>query len=225
MKRKLVCSWIIIFVFGFLSGGRSDPAHASGASPAIEISPEKVEIHSFYHGESLTLSGVIPAGCEPILMVLGERKEHALKRKGRVGPLWMNVGDLTVTDAPEMYYLLTSSENLEALAPADILAEHGIGYDALRQHITIEQGDSESDSMFGEFIKFKEKIGLYAISLGSVKLERDGESMMRFRATVSIPAQVPPGAYEAHVYCFAARQFTSNSSSGFRIRIISSSPM
>lgn len=215
MKRRFIGSWIAIFAFGFLSVGRVGPALASAAEPAIEITPEKIEINSFYHGDRLMIRGVVPAGCEPVLVVLGEKKEHLLKRKGRVGPLWMNVGNVTVKNAPEMYYLITSAKNLDVLANDDILTEHGIGYDALRQRITIEQDDSESDSMFREFIKFKENIGLYRISFGAMGLEHEGEDMMRFSASVPIPAQVPLGTYEVHVYCFTARQFTSNSSGRF----------
>ncbi len=215
MRRTNIGLWVNFLLLGFCLVGSAGTARASETEPTIEISPAKIGISSFYHGEGITFSGVIPADCVPVLVVLGERKEHSLKRKGRVGPLWMNVGNVTVKDAPEMYYLLTSAENLDVLASTDILAEHGIGYDSLRQLVTIEQNDSDNNNIFQEFIKLKEKMGLYRVSVGAVELKRERENMMRFRATAPIPAQVPPGTYEVHVHCFAARQFISNSAGTF----------
>jgi len=215
MKSKYIGFWIVLLASGLFLVGGVVPAYASEAALVIEISPKKVEIDSFYHGERLALKGVIPAGCKPVIILLGERKEHSLKRKGKVGLLWMNVGNVTVKDAPEMYYLLTSVENLDALAPADVLAEHGIGYDALRELISIEQGSSKNDEMFQEFIKLMEKMGLYKVSFSTIKLEREEANMAHFSATAPIPAQVPPGKYEAHLYCFTGRQLTSNSSAEF----------
>jgi uncharacterized protein (TIGR02186 family) len=218
MRQLYIGFWIVLLATGLLFFGRSTSAPAAEFEATIEVSPDTIAIDSFYHGERLMLRGMLPAGCEPVLVLKGENKEHSLRRKGRVGPLWMNIGDVNVKNAPELYYLLTAAENLEAVAPAATLSDHGIGYDALREVIAIEQDDAQNSSMFGEFIKFKEKMGFYRSLTGAIDVEPEGENKVRYSATVAIPAKVPPGTYEAQVYCFGSRLLISHSAKTFVVK-------
>jgi uncharacterized protein (TIGR02186 family) len=190
---------------------------ASSSEPTLELSPQEIGIGSFYHGTSLTLKGTAPADCGVALLLLGEREEQVLKQKGRVGPLWMNVGTVTIRDAPEMYYLLTSSDDLSDLAPSEVLDAHSIGYGALRKEIAIEQEGSDLDVTFREFIKLKESMGLYDISLNSVKPQRTDADSATFKLSVSIPALAPVGQYDVHLYCFSDGQVVSNAAGAFAV--------
>ena len=40
-------------------------------------------------------------------------------RKGRRGPLWMNVGEIKVQDAPSLYLVMSTAKELLTAAPAD----------------------------------------------------------------------------------------------------------
>ena len=201
------CSFLVAAIFHFLC---LQAVYAMNTGPTIEMSADKVEINSFYHGTEITLHGTVPATSKVALLLLGERKEHVLKQKGKVGPLWMNVGTVTIQDAPEMYFLLTSADTVEELAAPEVLIQYCIGYDALRESAVITQENSNSDLIFREFIKLKENMGLYNVFSHSITLRSADEGSTEFKVSIPIPALAPPGEYEVSLYCFEKGQLASN---------------
>ncbi len=178
---------------------------------SFTMSHQKIEVDSFYHGTNLVISGTAPADSRLALVLASEKKEIKLNRKGKVGPLWMNVGVVTVEGAPEMYYLFTSTPTIEGLGSREILERCCIGYDVLRKSVTIGQNDTDSDLIFGEFVKLKESMGLYKCAPGAISVEpADGKSE-KFSATVPIPPLVPAGEYNVSVYCFKDDPFFTTS--------------
>ncbi|RJP69732.1 MAG: hypothetical protein C4532_10330 [Candidatus Abyssobacteria bacterium SURF_17] len=205
---------VAITCFVLLSAGR---VRGASDESGIKLTPQKVEIGSFYHGTDLVIEGTVPADCNVAVLVSGERKEHVLKQKGRVGPVWMNVGTVTVEGAPELYYLLVSSDTLAHLASSDILDANSIGYDALRKEITIEQEGSDLDTTFQEFINLMEDRGLYKVSTSSIALQRAEGNLATFKLSVSIPALVPAGQYDVHMYYSRDGHLISNASGAFTV--------
>jgi len=168
--------------------------YAADGEPTLEVAPQKVEINSFYHGTTLAVKGTVPANSKIALVLVGEKKTQTLKRKGKVGPLWMNVDTVTIKGAPEMYYLATSTDTQEELAP-------------------IEQGNSDYDSTFREFIKLKESAELYRTVYNSIKLKPMAGNLSKFEVLLPIPALAPPGEYKVFIYCFEEGRLFSSASS------------
>jgi len=187
--------------------------YAADGEPTLEVAPQKVEINSFYHGTTLAVKGTVPANSKIALVLVGEKKTQTLKRKGKVGPLWMNVDTVTIKGAPEMYYLATSTDTQEELAPSEVLARYTVGYGALRESITIEQGNSDYDSTFREFIKLKESAELYRTVYNSIKLKPMAGNLSKFEVLLPIPALAPPGEYKVFIYCFEEGRLFSSASS------------
>ncbi|GAB4334173.1 MAG: hypothetical protein Kow0099_06170 [Candidatus Abyssubacteria bacterium] len=185
---------------------------AEAVEATIEMMPKKIEIGSFYHGTELEFEGLVPSDCEVAIVLTGETKEQTFNRKGRVGPLWMNVGSATFEGAPEVYCLLSSSGSLECLALPEQLVACRIGYDALKESTRIKPENSDNDSTFAEFIKLKEDIGLYRILCNSVTLKPSSDGMARFHASLPIPPKMPPGDYEVSLFCFRDARKLSNQS-------------
>ena len=71
-----------------------------------------MQIGSFFNGQSVTVSGTIPAGAQAVLEVMGSSAEEHLMRKGRRGGLWMNVGKIKVQDAPSLYLVMSTAKEL-----------------------------------------------------------------------------------------------------------------
>ena len=91
-----------------LAGGL--PARA--AEPGLKISPATVQIGTFFNGQTVTVSGTIPAGAQAVLEVMGTSAEEHLMRKGRRGGLWMNVGEIKVQDAPSLYLVMSTRQGI-----------------------------------------------------------------------------------------------------------------
>lgn len=204
---------IVLFSFMFMPDG-----NAAEREVEIEITPQDIEITTFYHGTDIEVKGTVPLASEIALVVMGEQDEQVLSRKGRVGPLWMNVETVVIKGVPQMYYLLTSTNTLEELAPSKILMEHGIGYDTLEKSVSLESENSGHETTFKEFIKLKESMGLYNLGNGSIRLKPLNEQSARFSLPIAIPSQVPPGEYRISIYCFKEGQVVSNSSSSLTVK-------
>jgi len=199
---------VIFFCLLYMPG-----VDAAEGEPAIEVSPEKIEITMFYHGTDIEVRGTAPSASEVALVVVGKQEEQTLSRKGRVGPLWMNVETVTVKGAPQMYCILTSTNTLEELAASEILTEYEIGYDTLGKSVSIEQESPDLDATFREFIKLKESMGLYKVLNDSIGLKPQNGNFSEFSVSLAIPPRVPPGEYSISMYCFKEGQTVSNSSS------------
>lgn len=213
---RTLCGFLLGIALLLLAGEK--PAHAVPDESALEIAPEKIEVNSFYHGTRLRVEGTAPSRCEVVVVISGEETEHSLNRKGKVGPLWMTVGTLTIKGAPEVYYLLTSANNREVPALPEILTTHGMGYDAMRKGVVIEGDDSDFEAAFDEFVRLKVSMGLYQVSLGAISLESGEQDTSRFALTVPIPPMIPPGNYDVRLYCFDERQLASNTSRAFSVK-------
>ncbi|RJP22123.1 MAG: hypothetical protein C4520_08680 [Candidatus Abyssobacteria bacterium SURF_5] len=199
MAAALACWW--------------NAGHVMAAEPEVAISKDRIEISSFYHGTTITAEAFIPAGCQAALVVSSERKDHPLNQKGKVGPLWMNIGTATIKGAPETYFLFSSVDPLDSLAPGEVLEKHGLGYEALRAGVTVEHAQSQLDELFPEFLKLKEEAGLYRTSPSSINLEPTETGEKHLLAEIPIPANIPAGEYRVQLFCFNDREFSSNSSS------------
>jgi uncharacterized protein (TIGR02186 family) len=217
MRNQTLKTWSVFAAVALFWACNNAAVSASEPESELLISNHRIDITSFYHGTTIKAEGVIPAGCQATLVIMGEKKEHPLNRKGRVGPLWMNVGTATIKGAPETYYLLSSVDSLQKLAPVEMLKKYNIGYDAVRDGVTFEGAQSQTDELFREFIKLKEGSGLYKTSLNSIRLEPQGKDFTHFTTEIPIPAKIPPGEYGVHMYCFNGQEFSSNSSSEFSV--------
>ena len=90
---------------------------ARAAEPMLTISPAQVQIGAFFNGQTVTVSGTIPAGTQAVLEVMGTSADEHLMRKGRRGGLWMNVGEIKVQDAPSLYLIMSTDSGLLTAAP------------------------------------------------------------------------------------------------------------
>jgi len=192
---------------------------SAGGAPAFKISPQEIEITSFYHGATLRIEGTVPSHSDVAVLLIGEEETHTLQRKDRVGPFWMNVDTVSVEGAPTMYYLATTTVAEESIASFETLADYHIGYNALKEMITIQQAHSESPtSLFPEFIKLKEHTGLYRRFPHVIRLEPSIEGWANFAFSLPIPPLVPPGELKLEMHCFKEGQPVLSESSELLVR-------
>ena len=156
-----------------LAGGL--PARA--AEPGLTISPAKVQIGAFFNGQTVTVSGTIPAGTQAVLEVMGASADEHLMRKGRRGGLWMNVGEIKVQDAPSLYLVMSTAKELLTAAPP----EATWGYRALEKRLAFSGKiePAERQEFLKQFLELKESEQIYASWPGALKLTGRGRGSKR----------------------------------------------
>lgn len=157
-------------------------------SVILQVVPPVVEISAFFHGREVTITGTLPAGYQAVAEVVGPVGQEHLMRKGRRGPLWMNVGEVTVKGAPSLYLVLSSA--------ADLLAKASPwGLESLKKHITLA-GVVEKDKFLEQFLELKQSEKLYAVWPGGLKLTPAGNDRQEVTGTFWLPANVKPEKYK-----------------------------
>jgi len=173
------------------------PSQAAG----LAVSPATVPIGAFFNGQTVTVSGTIPAGTQAVLEVVGSSAEEHLMRKGRRAGLWMNVGEIKVHDAPSLYLVMSTAEELLTAAPA----EATWGYRALEKRITFtgKIEPAEREEFMGQFLRLKESEHIYAAWPGALKVEAASGGASPVTASFPLPTNTRPGAYKV---CLSAIQ-------------------
>jgi uncharacterized protein (TIGR02186 family) len=173
----------------------------------IGISTDEIAITSDFRGADLTIFGAID-GFAPNLLAQGKynivvslegpKESATVRKKRRVFGIWVNTQSMTFELVPESYSL-SSTRDIDAIAPADQMNNMGIGV----AHMTLSPigyiGDGSSVTEFrNAFRRLRETSGVYQRDPGGVQFI----SASLFKATVRLPADVPNGVHVVRAYLF-----------------------
>jgi len=186
-------------------------AQPGGVTERIEadVSSRRIGIESDFAGIQVVVFGAVDNSqqrsaeqnfYDVAIVIRGPDEPTIVRQKDRVFGLWVNQAARTFTDVPQ-YYAVLSTRPLEELAPEDILDEHRIGFDHLS--FSVEDGAaqpsaSETEAFRKALVRIKSEQDLYQQRPFAVAFI----SRSLFRATVSLPANVPVGVYDVEIFLF-----------------------
>ncbi len=182
----------------FVSGG-----YGRTSPPSIdEVQPKTIRIGSFFSGGQVTVRGVVPSGDQVALRILGPRGHLVLMKKGRVGGLWMNVGQITFQDIPNVYLLWTSGK-LSSLGTGACLQAWAMDYSSLLAGALTQKNPKEEARLLRELVKLKEEDQLYHIHEDAVQLKPiERGAWDQVDAVLNLPAKIAPGTYALEMIAF-----------------------
>lgn len=193
LQKLFMWSILAVVVMG------SYPGAARSAVPlTLKPDPDDIRIGALFNGAQVSVSGTIPSASEVMVEVTGKREDLALKKKGRaLGVLWMNLGSVTFQHVPTLY-LLYVSEAIGTFARSSPVKwqEMGVGFESLKGQIGITPDRGDRDELYREFLKLKEREGIYATRETPIRYGKGDNGMRSFATEISIPARVAPGAYQ-----------------------------
>ena len=183
-------------------------APAPGPIPApltgfvADLSDHLIAITTGFRGTGVLLFGAVrpPAG-DIVVTVRGPSFAAVVKRKGRVGPIWLDREEVSF-EAPS-YYALASTRPLAEIGAKAELERHEIGLERLRFTLLPGQGEAEPPATLpvdfrDAFFRDRQRAGLYPDQPGEVTLL----SGLLFQTRFNFPANVVPGIYEVRVLQF-----------------------
>ncbi|MDF1720456.1 MAG: TIGR02186 family protein [Minwuia sp.] len=188
MKRLLIAISVL-----FASSG---PAQAE-ATLVSDISAHRIGITSSYTGTELLLFGALgEGGGDVVIVVRGPDQDLNVRRKARVGGIWLNTESVAYRGVPG-FYAVASNRPLSEIASPRVLKRNGIGIENLR--FTGETANDDTSAPFASAIRRRRIAnGLYSTDEGAVSVIYD----RLFRADIPFPANVPVGNYNALIYLF-----------------------
>jgi uncharacterized protein (TIGR02186 family) len=180
-----------------------DPA-GPAAVRSLLIDPPRVTVRTFYHGQTVRVSGTAPVGHEVAIEIRGSEVPAELSVKGKVaGLIWANVEETTLDNMPSLYMLATST-SLQDLSGDTPNGGESVGYRVLesRSRVSPSLGPDENHRVITEFIKLKEDEELYDVVEGGVRLTPGSETCLDCAASFFIPPDVPVGNLTVRLLAF-----------------------
>jgi hypothetical protein len=204
-----------LLILGLLLAGALP---ARGAEPGLTISPAAVNIGAFFNGQTVTVSGTIPAGTQAVLEVMGASTDEHLMRKGRRGGLWMNVGEIKVQDAPSLYLVMSTAKELLTKAPP----EATWGYRALEKRLAFSGNiePAERPEFLQQFLELKESEQIYASWPGAIKLTPATGAESSVTASFPLPTNTRPGDYKVCLSVIRDGRVVSHDCAGLTVALV-----
>jgi uncharacterized protein (TIGR02186 family) len=179
------------------------PAYGSPPPAPVEIVQTRtIGIDGFFSGERVRVKAAVPSGDQVALRVVGPRENVVLLKKGRVGGLWMNVGEITFKEVPQVY-LLWTSKALSSLGTGDGSLSLGLDYQSFLSGALGDLARQEKEKLIHEFIKLKEAEKLYGLFETAVQIRpQEGGAWDLVDTAITLPAKISPGTYVLELITF-----------------------
>ena len=207
MKRAVILLLMLVLAV---------PAAALAGDIEFAVTPDKIDVNTFYNGTTITVAGRVPEGSQVVLRFTGAPGDVRMKLKGKaLGLLWMNMDSLHFKNVPAVS-LVESTVPLKDLGqPGEQLSLQG-----LSENIGIEPVRADRKELLAEMLKLKEHEGLFRQVPGAVKLGEASGGMQAFSAQVAIPSRLSPGDYVLEAFAVKNGQIAAQGVKPMEVRLI-----
>lgn len=166
------------------------PASQAESSLSADLSAHQLTLGSDAASRSVTLFGTVDSPGDIVVVVRGPDAE-AVVRRGPFGDFWLTAHRITFAGVPD-FYAVYASAPLDTIVPPPVQAQHQIGIGNLRFQLQTPQSDPTlTEASRVALITQRQTAGVYASTVGKVTFVNDH----LFRATLTFPADAPPGTY------------------------------
>jgi uncharacterized protein (TIGR02186 family) len=217
MIRLPLATLVIVALF---AGG----ARATGAERlVVSLTNHRVMITSSYTGVELVLFGSVErdatggsrgAPYDIVATITGPRESLRARRKERVLGIWVNTESRMFVDPPS-YLAVLASRPLDAIAGPETRRRLrlGITNTPFPEFVHKDIGEVSNDPFRAALVRLMRDRTLYSEKPNAVTFL----TPTLFRASLSLPAQVPIGSYAVDVKLFAEGAMIAETDSAFEI--------
>ncbi len=172
---------------------------ALGEGPSVKLNPEVVRMGAFYAGEWVRVSGMASPGSHIVVVLRGPRTEEVFNRKGRVGPIWINVGKVHISGVPSLF-LCYSSGPVESLLNRAEIERRQLDDAAIRRQMIVTPRAMDHEDVRADFIELKTLENVYRMIRNGVEMGHPTADGVPYSVNFHWPRKAPPAMYEVRVY-------------------------
>jgi len=176
----------------------------SHAKPLVaDISSHNITIHSAFHGTQLMLFGARNDAGDVVVVVRGPQRRAIVRKKERVGGIWMNKTTEKFNDIPG-FYTIKSSRPFKDIVKSKYFEALGIGDASAITPLILTapasaQPHPQRDTFREALLNYLHKETLYDTNAGDVTFIEE----TLFKTNIPFPDSTPRGTYTAEVYLFS----------------------
>jgi uncharacterized protein (TIGR02186 family) len=188
---------------------------------AAGLSKDDIKISSSFTGTDLVLFGAIESeggasiavvqDRDVVVVVRGPGMAVTVRRKERLGPIWINRDQRRFVGVPGFYFV-ASTKPLSEIADAATLDRYHLGLAHL--DFKLPKGAVMAPIDYrNAIVRAKSRGDLYSEQPGGVQFL----SGSLFRTTIALPSNLPSGTYDVNVYLFRKHEIVTAFSTPLRI--------
>jgi hypothetical protein len=190
------------------------------ASPAMgmTVEPNPLLVDARFNGGVVRIGGFADPGSQVFVVIRGTEIKERFNRKGRVGPVWANVGALEVSGVPRLCLIASSGPGSAGL-DRRLADEHLLDLQAVSRLAVLLPPGSDTEPIRREYIKLKESQGVFVNLPGTVRIDgKDGRN--EFTVALPWPVAGGPGTYRVDVIQVKAGSLERKETSTFAVRLV-----
>lgn len=202
---------VLTLVLAQSNASEAQDAKLPAESVEADVSTRSVSITSGFTGTEIIIFGAVENSRQPsaeagtydvVIVVAGTHQPLVVRKKAQVGGLWVNADQVRFASFPS-YYAIASTRPIDEIAEHDVQKKNQIGFEHIRMvrsgRAYIGEADPLETIEFREaVVRLKERDRLYVTAEHGVIFI--GRSL--FRATITLPPNVPVGPLTARVMLF-----------------------
>ena len=167
------------------------------------LSQNRVSITADFDGSELLIFGAIrrdappPAGAAPlqvIVTVAGPAVPVDIRRKSRVGPIWINTEAVEIDAAPRFYAVATTGPLFDVLSHTEDL-RHRISIPRGIRSVGAPPEVTDVARFSAALIRLRKESGLYQLREGGVTVTEE----TLFQTAIALPANLTEGDYAVRI--------------------------
>ncbi len=174
-------------------------ATVQGGSPGLSVTPAVVDMGALYGGASLKVEGTVAPGAQVLVVVRGPEAAEAFNKKGRFGPVWVNVGHVSISGVPSLF-LRYSSGPVKDMLTRESLNQDQLDDAAIKAQMVVEPKAMDQETIRDNYLSLKSQQGFYKEVEGAVKLGTPGPGGVPFVLDLPWSRKAPPALYDVTAY-------------------------
>ncbi len=174
------------------------PATALPQQARLRVTPEIVRMGAFYGGARVRVEGVTGPDEKVVVVVRGQKVTEVFNKAGRVGPIWVNSGKVTISDVPSLLLVFSSEPVNDCLTRAAI-DKYGLDLPALKKQMRIESKTQDYGRVADDYFLYKAKQGSYRLANGGIRMNQPDKDGLPYTLEFLLPKCAAPGQYQISV--------------------------
>lgn len=179
---------------------------AAGEEVVADLSQSRVSITASFVGSEILVFGAIRrdgTGMRPVDVIVtieGPRQRVTVRRKARVGGIWVNRDAVEIDEAPSFYAVATTGPFKDVLSDTEDL-RHKISIPRAIRAVGAPSTISDARAFVDALIRIRERDGIYRIEEGKVRLLEQ----TLFSTRIELPATLVEGVYRTRIFLTSDR--------------------
>lgn len=188
----------------FMTASAGWPAHAA-RDLSVALSSTVVAVTTQFTGSELLLFGSKEGSGDVVVVVRGPQQDPVVRRKDRVGGIWVNNAEVTFDRVPT-FYAVAANRPLGDILDPRVRKSHQIGIEYIelspKPGTKLQLPATAIEEFRKAFFRNKQREGLYTIGQGAVNFLTG----QLFVTRIQFPANVTVGTFGVDVHLVRDRQ-------------------